>query len=345
MGSAVCRDKIEGMFLGVAIGDALGAPVKMKSLEEIVKKYGRVEEYYDPIENPLLRWQRTAGMWSEATQLTLVVAESLIALGKIDMDDLTERHVIAMMETDVGWGRSTLNAVERLRDGASWRDSGMPIKFGDGMDTGVAMKLSPIAAYIAAHYERTLPSRLSIYDLVEQLKSFTCMTHRTRMAFSSTFAHATALYYCLVTGKGFSRQVFHNRIGRVSPIGDLAILDPGGFETDRFPDRIKQIAQEDWTKKSAKEISDAFGHGSGYVYNSLPFCYAFFLKAPDSIETLYETISAGGDADTNGSIVGGMLGALNGKNIFPKHLVDGLWQKDRIFEIARKFCEKFNILG
>ena len=125
-------------------------------------------------------------------------------------------------------------------------------------------------------------------------------------------------------------------------MGDNPILDPGGFETDRFPKRMTELAETDWTKKSAKEISDAFGQGTSYVYNSLPFSYAFFLKAPDSIETLYEVVSAGGDTDSNGSIVGGMRGALNGRKIFPQHLIDGLWQKDLILETAKRFCERFD---
>jgi ADP-ribosylglycohydrolase len=52
-------------------------------------------------------------------------------------------------------------------------------------------------------------------------------------------------------------------------------------------------------------------------------------------------VSAGGDADSNGSMLAGLLGALHGASIFPDHLVDGLKNKDEVLEIADQFYEKF----
>lgn len=343
MESAICREKIEGMFLGVAIGEALGMSEDGKSLEEIKKKRGRVEEYRDPTDNTALTGKRKAGMWTDSTQLTLVVAESLIAKGKIDMDDLAKRHVQALKKSNLGWDASTKNAVQRLMVGDHWKDSGMPQSPDERNGNAVIRKMSPLAAYIAAHKNRPIRPRVSSNDLVNQLIEVTCMTHRTRVTASATLTHGNALFGCLCAKSGFSRGVFLSRNGIVSRTFDLPILDPGGFEKERFPDRMAALEKEDWTKKSAAEISAIFGGGDMHVYNSLPFCYAFFLKAPDSIETLYEVVSAGGDTDGNGSIVGAMLGALNGTKIFPQHLIDGLWQKNHILATARRFCRKFKI--
>jgi ADP-ribosylglycohydrolase len=84
-----------------------------------------------------------------------------------------------------------------------------------------------------------------------------------------------------------------------------------------------------------------FGGGTCYVYNSLPFSYAFFLRGPFSIETLYDVAYAGGDADTNASFVASMLGAICGTTIFPKLLVEGVQNKSQIIKIADLFYEKF----
>ncbi|MBI2633668.1 MAG: ADP-ribosylglycohydrolase family protein [Parcubacteria group bacterium] len=54
-------------------------------------------------------------------------------------------------------------------------------------------------------------------------------------------------------------------------------------------------------------------------------------------------VNAGGDTDTNGSIVGSLLGALKGVSVFPKHLIDGLWQKEKILDTANRFCDTFDI--
>lgn len=65
----------------------------------------------------------------------------------------------------------------------------------------------------------------------------------------------------------------------------------------------------------------------------------FFLRKPHSIEALYDVISAGGDTDTNGSMVGALLGALNGPNIFPDHLIEGLDQEKEIMLVANRFYD------
>lgn len=65
------------------------------------------------------------------------------------------------------------------------------------------------------------------------------------------------------------------------------------------------------------------------------------MRNPNSIESLYDCVSAGGDTDTNGSMLASLLGALHGQSIFPKHLVDGLKNKDEILDLADQFYEKF----
>lgn len=44
--------------------------------------------------------------------------------------------------------------------------------------------------------------------------------------------------------------------------------------------------------------------------------------------------ASGKDTDTIASIVGGMLGALHGVDILPKHLLDGLSGRDLIEDAA-----------
>ncbi|MDP1718946.1 MAG: ADP-ribosylglycohydrolase family protein [bacterium] len=338
------RDKIEGMFLGVAIGDALGMPVEMMSLEDIAAKHGRIEEYLKPKGHTWFGGKLKAGMWTDDTQLTLAVAESLIARGCIDLDDLAKAHIAAMKQSVVGWGKSTRNSVKRLDEGVHWSVSGEKAGAGNGgTGNGVVMKISPIAACIAANYMLPDEKRWTLGQYVPVLQYFVTMTHATRMALVSAMAHIGALNYCLQTKTGFSRNIFKVRTCYGALIGDQTDLDPDRREQGNMVNRLRQLMAPDWTTKTAKEIALKFGRGSCYVYNSLPFSYAFFLKAHDSIETLYEAVSAGGDTDTNGSIVGGLLGALNGKKIFPQSLVDGLWQKDRIFDTARDFCKKFQI--
>jgi ADP-ribosylglycohydrolase len=69
----------------------------------------------------------------------------------------------------------------------------------------------------------------------------------------------------------------------------------------------------------------------------------FFIKNPHSIESLYDVINAGGDTDTNGSILGAMLGALNGTEIFPKELIESIPKEyyEEVMDLANRFADKF----
>ncbi|MFM9597288.1 ADP-ribosylglycohydrolase family protein, partial [Streptomyces scabiei] len=80
---------------------------------------------------------------------------------------------------------------------------------------------------------------------------------------------------------------------------------------------------------TTERIITAF-KGSCYCYDSVPFTYMFFTRSPMTLETLFETVSAGGDADSNGSMVGNLLGALHGSSIFPQHLIDGLKDREKL---------------
>lgn len=339
MENTISRDKVRGMFLGIAIGDALGMPVETLSGKEIAEKYGRITNYIRPDGH---KWfnGKEAGTWTDDTQLSLVVAESLIAKRGIDLDDLAARHVAELATArNFGWGSSTRESVERLASGIHWSQSGKSDKPNRGFGNGVAMKVAPIGAWLAsfADKEKLLPEDLLNIDRLA------LMTHYTDMAVASAYVHIITIYPCL---------------NLAEPRKDLLILleEPerklefGKYSPeikDKLADRFELINtmydSGTLSAMTAQDISKIFGGGTSYVYNSLPLSNAFFQRSPHSIESLFDTVNAGGDTDTNGSIVGSLLGALNGTSIFPKELIDGLWQKDHILNVADRFCDTFRI--
>ena len=107
---------------------------------------------------------------------------------------------------------------------------------------------------------------------------------------------------------------------------------------DNIISRIENFS----TLDSEDDMIKKNGGGSCYCIDSFLFSYYYFLRNPYSIETLYNVVNAGGDTDSNGSIVGGLLGLLNGSKIFPSHLLDNLQDRDKIEEVANKF---FGVLG
>ena len=116
-------DRILGALLGAAIGDMLGSPNEAKNWAPVPV------DAFDP------RRARIA----DDTQLTLVVAEALIAGGgTISGPDIAQRFV-EWLPYAVGIGSATRRAVHRLEAGVQWDEAGEP-----SAGNGAAMRASPI---------------------------------------------------------------------------------------------------------------------------------------------------------------------------------------------------------
>ena len=341
--AVVTKDKVRGLFLGTAIGDSLGMPVEGWSHEKIHQVLGRITAYVDPTGHRIHDGMQ-AGSWTDDTQLTIAVAKALIEAGGIDMDVLALHHVMAYKTNTAGWGGTTKEAMEKLANGLHWKNSGvfapretapgMKEVKGRGFGNGVAMKAAPLGALVAATEfdEKTLPDLLA---------EFTAMTHRTSMAVSSCLAQTFATRYCLVnTPATFSINTFVATVIKASALGTSYF--PETLNNDDITARFKLLESVDRTWTST-DIVREFGQGTYYVYNSLPFTYAFFVKDPTSIDMLYDCASAGGDTDSNASMLGALQGALNGVDFFPQHLLDGLQHRQELIDLADAFSAKFGI--
>jgi ADP-ribosylglycohydrolase len=305
------------------------------SPEKIKEKYGieRVTEYLVPTGHKWFDGEK-AGATTDDTALTLAVANGLIE-GGFGMDIQARKHIEAY-ESTKGWGSTTKMAVRNLINGAHWQASGVGIGT-NGRGNGVPMKISPVIALIRGMVEQTLENKKQI--LSEGLNFITrlcLMTHKTQMALCSTVGYGIGLYKC------FDNNLDTEKLpGYILEFGKAAKPWFQGEETDDVVERFALLSKHN--EYNAERLIAEFGGGSCYCYNSIPFTLMFFLNNPRSINSLYDCISAGGDADSNGAMLGAMLGALNGEEIFPKHLVDGLDQKDRILAVADALCDKIGL--
>lgn len=329
------RDKIVGMFLGVGIGDALGMPVECYKRERIIEQYaGRIDKYETPTGTKYFDG-KAAGDTTDDTQLTLAVAEALIETGTFDMDLMAKHHVRCLDEDVGGWGSSTKEAIQRLKEGMSWKGSGVTDKPKRGYGNGICMKVAPLAAYLQV--TKPNPYKKAIRNIAD----LAMMTHCTSMAISSGLAHTIACGHCLGTpADKFDVIRFATVVVTGSNWGkDFKPSTQTG--PDDLTERLKKLERyQDYTPEKCVE---EFGGGSYYVYDSLPFSYMFFCRNPRSIESLYDVVSWGGDTDSNGSMVGALLGALNGMSIFPTHLIEGLKTRRKILDVANRFCDRFGI--
>lgn len=332
------RNKTIGMFMGIAIGDALGMPLETFSAEKIEKDYGFVKSYLTPDGH---RWfnGQPAGTVTDDTILSLAVARGLIdSDGEPKMDTQVARHVEAIRdEPDCGWGKTTKNALIRMANGVPWDRAGKRSVGINGLGNGTAMKIAPAGILLANHHPK---AEEFIVNLCE-------MTHQTSVGVSAGMAQAQAAAYCLATQPNkFSSIMFIQAVIHGSYIGKKHYTNTmKGFGKSN-EDNLTQLLTDELPnfETNTPDVSrDKFGNGTSYAYNSIPFSLTFFLRDYTSLDALYNVANAGGDTDSNASMVGALLGALHGKDFWPDHLATGVPRMGEVVEVAENFCEVFGL--
>lgn len=369
------RNKVLGMLVGGAVGDALGMPVETWTPEQIKNTFGRVEKYLDPVNHKWFtvdpecddpkKTYMPAGSTTDDTQLTMATLNGIIqghasALSEKSfdriLDGIANAHVQAMKESIAGWGYTTVEAINRLKDGVSWRESGKTDNPTRGTGNGVPMKCAPLAALIASGIDDCMLPDFRFYQAVID---FAAMTHRTQMAAESGILHCLALQYMLQTdpkrfrSNSFAYCLLDAYDWKCNESYEHLQWDASHLTAteDQIRDRITKLVmsviKQEKSDRSVQSIADEYGGGSCYVYDSLPFSYAMFLRKPTSFESVIETANAGGDTDTNAKIVGEMFGALHGIEFFEakknRWMLQGLQGADEIIKAGNLFCDTLGI--
>src|SRR4051794_29760725 len=88
-------DRVRGCLLGMAVGDALGAPLEGLTAQQIKTHYGRVKNFVDGVQawkRKPYRW-RLRGLYSDDTQQALALCDVLLEYGAIDTDRLADLYL------------------------------------------------------------------------------------------------------------------------------------------------------------------------------------------------------------------------------------------------------------
>jgi len=112
-----------------------------------------------------------------------------------------------------------------------------------------------------------------------------------------------------------------------------------GGDDESVSTRLHQLAGH--LDEFPLDLRDLCGGASVRADEAWPFAMAMFARAPHLIEnTLLSAINVGGDADTTGSMLGALLGALHGWAAFPDEWRDGLEAHEDLEAQAESFAQK-----
>lgn len=144
MGALTLNDRALGAYLGLAIGDALGATVEFMTKGEIAARYGVHDRMVGG------GWLKlAAGKVTDDTEMALALGRSLIRRGGLDPRDLCEEFAAWLKKGPIDVGNTCRRGIRRyLTEGSI----SAPYFEGDA-GNGAAMRVLPLALATFGHPE------------------------------------------------------------------------------------------------------------------------------------------------------------------------------------------------
>ncbi len=297
--------RLAGVLLGTAVGDALGLPAENLSPERIRKRWP------GPLRMRLLFGR---GMISDDTEHTLMVAQALLSH---PADPEAFQRTLGwklrwwFAALPAGVGLATAKACLRLWLGFPANRAGVV-----SAGSGPALRSAILGTFFASEPEKRRDFVLASSRL----------THRGWQAETAALAVAEAAALA-VTTIGFPEA---SRVFEV--IRTLS-------DEREWQDRLAQMESCLKAGNSVCEFVQKLRLTSGLTGYSLHVApvalYAWFRHRADFKAALTAAIPCGGDTDTVGAVLGALCGSVKGTAGIPSEWINGLWEWPR----SRQFME------
>ncbi len=334
------QDKARGMLVGLAVGDALGAPVEF--LPGAADVY--IKEMGDKIEHFHQNYRAPEGVWTDDTEMALCIADSLLVNKGYDSYDIMRRFKAWSEEgyrtydgkpaSDVG--RQTLRAIEDFTNyPVVWEDAPKT----DSAGNGAIMRLAPII--IANTFPRkkypTLKDGFEKGNLVLEpeddegefvaqediaptidMAVLSCReTHNSIAAETTTALFATMLYCAL---HGLSKQ-------------NIAAYCSRWFKGEEY-DKFWINNTDELVGRALKPSDRQFRNLGGYIVDAFAISLWGLMHFDTFKDGMMAVIRLGGDTDTNAACYGQLAGAYYGYKKIPKEWRDEVYLADELVKIA-----------
>lgn len=304
------KDKIFGAIYGCAIGDALGLATEFMSRQEVAFRYPRGVDDYSDIYRDAHRAQHEPGEWTAETELLLRILEEALEVGALDANQMAASLKRSYVENKIEMPsqyhfimRNPEYTEHPIEVAAEvWREMG-------------ANRASNEAV------NRSLIAGLFSNDPVNRGIDVCRVTHADPLCVGS----------CAVMAKMSHDLMWNNRVTPVEELKKIA---------EEIDERISPFI--DWATEptlSSLDLDDletfwytrkTMGSGLWPIFNN-----------KTTAEALEAILAEGGDTNINASAALILIGVRDGFSAFPKNLVEGLKNRDRLDKIANRLTERF----
>ena len=325
--------RIEGMLLGIAIGDSLGNTSESMTPEQRKREYDLITGY---LPNKHAH-NKEIGLPSDDTQLTFDTLEVILNKGKLDMEELAKVFVSHKI---FGIGKIVKKFLKNYKDYKKpWYLSGVV----DGAGNGALMRIAPILISSLANQAENLWADTILA---------TMLTHNSSLAIGSSAAFVNMLREFVslkeisnpeIAVKEFTKVLEAFTGDAECNIRNTKIKSKFSNSASAFIREAIQFGYEN--DMTVEQFSEYFGSGAYVLETDTVLLYILLKYLNDPKEAIIQAVNYTKDNDTVASIVGAAMGALYGKSAFKESWIANLSGRTRenddgkIFEMIAKTKE------
>jgi ADP-ribosyl-[dinitrogen reductase] hydrolase len=333
-------DRVRGCLLGLAVGDALGAPLEGLSPQQIKTHYGRVTNYVDGV----LAWKRKPhrwrmpGLYTDDTQQALALCDVLLDYRHVNQDRLADLYLALMTPKGPfsgahrGIGRSFRQVLSSLEQGVSADRAGQATA-----GIGAAMRIAPVALYFGNEtgpmFDSVMAASLMTHRDIRSLSGALAVAHGARRLAAGEPREPSLLFRVAADVMSDETRIAAEHGEHVLNFARHA----GGLS--RAIAHVESLLEHSLEQALSPLVTEANRHGAdpicrratmGFPPACIPTCFYLLMTTNSFEEALTEVVNLGGDTDTAGAILGALAGAFYGVDAIPERWLDGLQNREGI---------------
>ncbi len=305
----ILRDKFRGAVLGCFLGDAFGAGFEGMDSNRARFHIGNLSKTF-------------TRSYTDDTDMTLALIESLIHCGKIDPEDIAKQFSL-FCDLTRGYAAGTIHAVLALRAGLKWHQVGRIVFENGSFGNGAAMRVSPVGLF----YHHDLDA------LQEAAVKQANITHVHALGQWGAVMQACSVGLAVIQSPEEPLK------GEAVIIHLREVLWRGPLEYVKALNKIEEMLVQK-RKLGAKEVVQSLGNGVEAHFSVPSACYLAITYSPDFCSAVRAAISLGGDTDTIAGMVGAIVGAHVGEKGLPAEWTEQLEEGPRGRSFAKRQADR-----
>ncbi|MBP3891207.1 MAG: ADP-ribosylglycohydrolase family protein [Solobacterium sp.] len=316
----VSYDKILGCLVGGATGDAMGAATEIRSRHQIHECFGGdVKDFRKPPKDTYARGSE-AGQITDDFSVAYVTARKVADNGGKVTKAVAKEALLEWSKVDKWFSRfagpttrANIAKMTKTKPNINMFDPANlfePINQNAQSSNGAGMKIAPVSLFSNGDVDVAIKNAITVASL----------THPNQIALSGSCAVAAATAQAMHDDADLFSVVQAGLYGaREGARLGLKYHENAGASVE---ERMKLAIYIGLTARNMDEAIDELAAkiGSSLAANeAIPAVFGLMVAAKgDTMQGIYGGVNIGDDTDTVATMVGGILGTLNGAKSLPK---------------------------